>query len=44
MVDKVVEVHREGFNKGIQNYSHILHLFTESTVRHPLGFEGLSFR
>ena len=33
MVDQVVEVHHNGFNKSIQNYSQILRLFTESTVR-----------
>eukprot|EP00976_Prorocentrum_cordatum_P077909 1182880-Prorocentrum_minimum.AAC.1 len=31
MVDQVVEVHHNGFNKSIQNYSQILRLFTEST-------------
>jgi len=33
MVDGVVEVHHNGFNKAIQHYSRILALFTQSTVR-----------
>lgn len=32
LVDTVVEVHHNSFNKAIQNYSQILKLFTESTV------------
>jgi exocyst complex component 4 len=32
MVEQVVDVHHNGFNKSIQNYSQVLRLFTESTV------------